>query len=203
MDAIELPDPAPLPDLPIPLTWDVATPEGDEQERLHRLAVLHDACPLCAGSPGDPTRKQWLAELAEPRMVDPGDLRPGTWLTPEGEHASFVHGVFRVHDREAFQRWAGATFATVGTAFAYVVTVGGSPWTRALFWFEADSELHLETASLDRYFHLENVFEHVWPPVFRGSRIAGPLDDRLDRPYRSSWPPPLAEASVFTGLRRL
>ena len=63
--------------------------------------------------------------------------------------------------------------------------------------------LHLEAASLDRHLHLEQVFEHLWPPVFRGMRFAGGLDDRLDEPYRPTWPQPPAEASVFAALRRL
>jgi len=164
MDAIELPEPPPLPDVPVPMTWGYDDPDGDEDERLHRLAVLHNACSSCADPPGGRTRKQWLAELAAPQPVDPGMLPPRAWLTPEGEHASFVHGELRVHDRGAFVYWATGNFATVGAAFAYVVTVDGIPWTRALFWFEDDGRLHLEAASLNRHFHLENVFEHLWPP---------------------------------------
>ena len=185
------------------MRWDWSTPAGQQQERLHRLAVLHDLCPECASPPGEPSRQQWLAEQAHPRPNDHRNLRPGSWSTPEGEHACFVHGAFRVHDREAFQAWAAATFTVTGDVFAYVVTVDGEPWTRALFWFDDDQRLLLETASSWRYFHLENVFEHLWPPVFRGSRIAGPLDDRLDAPYRPIYPCPPAAASVFTRLHRI
>lgn len=200
MDAIELPAPPPLPPGPVPMTWDYRSDEGREQERHHRLAVLHDACPKCIPGPGEPTRREWLAELAEPQPVD--TRRPGEWLTPEGEDASFVHGRFEVHDRDAFERWAGANFTILGQAFVHPVTVGATPWTRALFWFEEDG-LHLEASSLDRYLHLEQVFEHLWPPVFRRSRFLAGLDDRLDQPFRPHWPQPPAEASAFTALHRI
>jgi hypothetical protein len=203
MDTIRMPNPPPLPPVPVPMSWDYDSDEGEECERLHRLAVLHNACPRCADPPGHPTRRQWLAELAEPRPVDVSLLQPGDWLTPEGELASFVHGRLRVHDRDAFEVWARDNFAVVGTVFAHVAEVDAAPWVRGLFWFEEDGMLHLEAASLDRHLHLERVFEHLWPPVFRGSRVAGGLDDRLDEPYRPTWPQPPAEASAFTALRRL
>ena len=201
MDAIELPTPPPLPPVPVPMTWDYRSAEGREQARLHRLAVLHDACPKCVPEPGHPTRRDWLAELAEPRPQD--EPRPGEWLTPEGEHASFVHGRFEVHDADAFERWAGANFPISGQAFAHTVTVGTVPWTRALFWFEDEGVLRLEASSLDRYLHLAQVFEHMWPPVFRGSWFLAGLDDRLDQAFRPHWPQPPAEASAFTALHRI
>ena len=121
-------------------------------------------------------------------------------MTPEGELASFVHGTPEVEDRDAFTRWASTTLKPAGDAFAHVTVVDGSPCARAMLWFDEDDRLHLEAPSLDRYLHLEVTLERLWPPVFRGSRILAPLDNRLDAPFRPQWPAPPAEASVFTRL---
>ena len=202
MHNIELPEPPPFPPgTPVPERWDWGTPLGDELERIHRLAVLHELCPDCDDGPGAPSRREWLSRLAEADPDPPGTLPSGTLWTPEGEVASFVHGEFRVDDRPAFESWAASEFTVVGRAYAHVVMVADEVWPRGLFWFE-DDRLHLETSSCRRYNHLEAVFEHVWPPVFREGRIIAPLDDRLDEPFRPTWPEPPAEASVFNRLQR-
>jgi hypothetical protein len=203
MDAITLPEPPPLPPGPVPMSWEVGTEAGAAQERLHRLAVLHGACPRCADPPGGPTTAEWLAELARPQPADPARLRVGTWLTPEGELASFVRASLRVHDREAFEAWATDNFTPVGAAFAHVVTVDDVPWPRALFWFDPDGELEVEAASSDRYLHLEVLFEQLWPPVFRGFRMVAPLGKGPVARLDLGWPPPPAEATPFTRLERL
>lgn len=203
-DDLELDLPVPPPwggRAPVPMNWDVGTEKGRCQRRLHRLAVLNDACPECAHPPGSPTLREFLRGLAQPRPVARGEAPTlGSLLTPEGELASFVHGTPEVEDRDAFTRWASTHFERNGEVFAHVMVVDGSPWARAMLWFDGDDRLHLEAPSLDRYFHLEFTLERLWPPVFRGSRILAALDDRLDAPFRPHWPAPPAEASVFTRL---
>lgn len=202
MDELELP-PFPSFSGPVPQTWDVRTTRGRAAQRRHRLAVLNGACPQCIGGPGDRDYRDFLRELARPQpYAEWGSGREGQWLTPEGELAAFVHGQPEVDDRDAFEHWARTAFTAVGEAFAHVTTIEGSPWPRALLWFDVDDRLHLEAPSLDRYLHIECTLEHVWPPVFRGSRICAPLDERLDAPFRPHWPTPPAEASVFLGLHQ-
>lgn len=202
MDEFELPTPPPLPPGPVPMTWDHFSADGLEKERHHRLAVLHGACPRCADPPGELTARNWLSELAQPRPFEMHRVERPLWLTPEGELASFVHGRLRVDDPPSFRNWASRNFVTTGDVFAHIVHVGGSPWTRAMFWLAEDDRLHLEAASFDRYLHLEFLFAQLWPPVFQGSHIGAALDDRFDEPFRPGSPPPPAEATVFTRLRR-
>jgi hypothetical protein len=203
MDEFELPTPPPLPPGPVPMIWEYRSADGLERERHHRLAVLHGACPRCADRPGELTARDWLSELAQPRPFGTARVDRPLWVTPEGELASFVHGRLRVDDPTAFRAWAFRNFAIVGDAFAHLVDVEGSPWTRAMFWLAQDGRLHLEAASFERYLHLEFLFEQLWPPVFRGSRIGAALDDRFDESFRPLYPRPPAEASVFTRLTRV
>lgn len=201
---LPVPTPPPWPaDRPVPLDWNPWDDDARRQERDHRLAALNGACLRCADPPGSPPFDQFLRKLARPRPPDAHDhVRPGHLSTPEGELASFMHGRPRVEprDREAVRQWASTTLTPIGGAFAHVVDVDGWPWVRALLWFDDEEELHLESSSLDRYLHLEITLQRLWPPVFRGSRAMSSLDERLDAPFRPTYPAPPAEASAFTRL---
>lgn len=201
MDELLLP-PVPPWSGPVPQSWDVLTEQGRAERRRHRLAVLNDACPRCVDSPDDPSRDEFLRDLARPQPhADWGTPREGDWLTPEAELAAFVQGRLEVEDRSVFERWAGTAFTAVGDAFAHLTMIDGTPWPRALLWFDRDDHLVVEAPSIDRYLHIECVLHHVWPPTFRYSRFSAPLDHHLDTTFRPHHPAPPAEASVFTRLR--
>lgn len=187
---------------PVPQSWDVLTEQGRAERRRHRLGVLNDACPRCVGDPDDPSRDEFLRQLARPQpYADWGTPREGDWLTPERELATFVQGRLEVEDRHAYERWAGTAFAPVGDAYAHLTIVEDMSWPRALLWFDRDELLVVEAPSIDRYVHIECVLQHLWPPAFRYSRFSARLDHHLDAPFRPRHPAPPAEASVFTHLR--
>lgn len=180
------------------MSWEWETPEGDLAERHHRLAVIHGACPECAPN-GLQSWLDMMAEWSEPEPAESPD--PGTWLTPEGEVASFTWGLFRVDDPVAFERWAGQALQPVGGAFAEVVDVDGVPWTRALLWLDDDDYLRVHAASIYRFHHLLVVLKFVWPPVWECMRMVGGSLPTQACDYPQPMPP--AEASVLTRLRRV
>lgn len=202
MDELELP-PFPPFSGPVPPTWDVRTTRGRAAERRHRLAVLNGACPQCIGGPGERDYRDFLRELARPQpYAEWGSGQQGQWLTPEGELAPLrprATGSGRPRRPRALGpdglHARGPGLRTLdddrGHPLAPRVAVVRRQRSTARGGIEPRSlpphRMHPRTR---------------WPPVFRGSRICAPLDERLDAPFRPHWPTPPAEASVFLGLHQ-